>query len=195
MPLLRDWLRSYRNRRHVRPWALSVPVVVLLIALPLLRPLRHPDPQAMSDDERARLATVQSLVENKTLAIDESVSLTATLEILRVISLGRGPQRVFMALGYSGWAAGQIEEEIAANGWLTCNADSGLIFDHDQGPKYTRALRSVAAAGTDRNVLTRRLAGFGPSAVTLVAPSVIVSGLEVRAAEEGGEKPPLLPRP
>ena len=58
-----------------------------------------------------------------------------------------------------------------------------------------RALRSVAAAGTDHNVLTRRLAGFGPSAITLVAPSVIVSGLEVRGAEEGGEKPPLLPRP
>jgi putative transcriptional regulator len=78
-----------------------------------------------------------------TLAIDETVSLTATLEILRVISLGRGPERVFMALGYSGWASGQLEEEIAANGWLTCNADSGLIFDRDQDTKYTRALRSM----------------------------------------------------
>jgi putative transcriptional regulator len=78
-----------------------------------------------------------------TIAIDETVSLTATLEILRVISLGRGPGRVFMALGYSGWAAGQLEEEIAANGWLTCNADSGLIFDRDQDTKYTRALRSM----------------------------------------------------
>ena len=78
-----------------------------------------------------------------TLTIDESVSLTATLEILRVISLGRGPSRVFMALGYSGWAAGQLEEEIAANGWLTCTADSGLIFDRDQETKYTRALRSM----------------------------------------------------
>lgn len=72
MPLLRNWLRSYRNRRHVRPWALSVPVVVLLIALPLLRPLRHPGASAISDDERARLATVQSLVEHRTLAIDRS---------------------------------------------------------------------------------------------------------------------------
>jgi putative transcriptional regulator len=78
-----------------------------------------------------------------TLAIDDAVSLTATLEILRVISLGRGPSRVFMALGYSGWAAGQLEEEIAANGWLTCTADSGLIFDRDQETKYTRALRSM----------------------------------------------------
>jgi TldD protein len=58
-----------------------------------------------------------------------------------------------------------------------------------------RALRSVVAAGSDRNVLTRRLAGFGPAAVTIVAPSVLVTGLDVRPAEGGGEKPPLLPRP
>jgi hypothetical protein len=72
MRLFRNWLRSYRNRRHVRPWALSVPIVVLLIALPLLRPLRHPDPESISDDERARLATVQALVERGTLEINES---------------------------------------------------------------------------------------------------------------------------
>ena len=72
MPLLRNWLRRYRNRRLVRPWALSAPIVVLLIALPLLRPLRHPDPRAISDDELARLATVQALVEHRTLAIDDT---------------------------------------------------------------------------------------------------------------------------
>ncbi|MCU0789501.1 MAG: YqgE/AlgH family protein [Nitratireductor sp.] len=78
-----------------------------------------------------------------TLAIDETISLTATLEILRAISFGRGPGRVFLALGYSGWAAGQLEEEIAANGWLTCQADPGLIFDRDQETKYSRALRAM----------------------------------------------------
>lgn len=78
-----------------------------------------------------------------TLVIEDAVSLTATLEILRAISLGRGPRRVFMALGYSGWAAGQLEEEIAANGWLTCRSDAGLIFDRDQDTKYTRALRGM----------------------------------------------------
>jgi hypothetical protein len=72
MPSLRNWLRRYRTRRHVRPWALSAPIVVLLIALPLLRPLRHPDPRAISDDEAARLATVQSLVEGGLLSIDDS---------------------------------------------------------------------------------------------------------------------------
>src|SRR5688500_5013167 len=83
MPLLRNWLRTYRNGRHVRPWALSVPVVVLLIALPLLRPLRHPDPAAMSDDERARLATVEALVEHGSLAIDDSSFLDTTAKVER----------------------------------------------------------------------------------------------------------------
>ena len=78
MPLLRDWLRRYRNRRLVRPWALSVPVVVLLVALPLLRPLRHPDPDRMSDDELARLATVQALVEHGTLGIDDTAFADTT---------------------------------------------------------------------------------------------------------------------
>jgi hypothetical protein len=83
MPLLRDWLRNTRNRPYVRPWALSVPVVVLLLALPLLRPLRHPDPASVSDDERARLATVQALVEHRTLAIDDSSFVDTTAKVRR----------------------------------------------------------------------------------------------------------------
>src|SRR6185312_16212201 len=64
--------RRYLTKPHVRPWALSAPILVLLICLPLLRPLKHPDPREVSDDELARLATVQSLVEHRTLAIDQS---------------------------------------------------------------------------------------------------------------------------
>ena len=58
-----------------------------------------------------------------------------------------------------------------------------------------RTLRNVVAAGTDRNVMTRRLTGSGPAAVTLVVPSVLVSGLDVRPAEGNGEKPPLISQP
>src|SRR5688572_11379165 len=67
-----DYLRDYRQRKHVRPWALSAPVLILLICLPLLRPLRHPDPRSISDDELARLATIQAIVEQDTLAIDQT---------------------------------------------------------------------------------------------------------------------------
>lgn len=64
--------RRYLTKPHVRPWALLAPILVLLVCLPMLRPLRHPDPRDISNDELARLATVQSLVERRTLAIDTS---------------------------------------------------------------------------------------------------------------------------
>src|SRR5436305_15204195 len=69
MPLL-SFLNRLIEGRHVRPWALSAPIVVLLICLPLLRPLRQPDPRLVADDEQSRLATVQAIVEQKSLAIE-----------------------------------------------------------------------------------------------------------------------------
>jgi len=86
-----------------------------------------------------------------TVRIDEQVSLTATLEILRAIATGRGPERVMLALGYSGWAGGQLEEEIAANGWLTSPADASLVFDRADETKYERALRNL---GIDPSLLS-----------------------------------------
>src|SRR5712691_10009035 len=65
-------LRRYLTRPRVRMWALSGPILVLVFCLPLLRPLRHPGEWEISGDEIARLATVQSLVERGTLALDES---------------------------------------------------------------------------------------------------------------------------
>ena len=62
-------------------------------------------------------------IENATLAIDDGVCLTATLEILRAISGGKGPDRALLALGYAGWGPGQLEFEIQANGWLHSQAD------------------------------------------------------------------------
>ena len=56
------------------------------------------------------------------LPVSEDICLTATVDILRAISAGRGPRHALMALGYSGWGAGQLENEIAENGWLTCPA-------------------------------------------------------------------------
>src|SRR3954470_20127284 len=69
---LLDQLRRYLTKPHVRPWALSAPVLVLLICLPLLRPLRHPDPRLISNDELNRLATIESVAERRTLAIESS---------------------------------------------------------------------------------------------------------------------------
>jgi hypothetical protein len=73
MPLLSSLvarLTRYRPSKMVRPWALSAPILVLLVALPLLRPLRYPLPRQISDEEQARLATIQAIVEHRTLHID-----------------------------------------------------------------------------------------------------------------------------
>ena len=77
------------------------------------------------------------------LAVSNDVCLTATVDILRAISSGRGPRKALMALGYAGWAAGQLESEIAENGWLTCPATPELLFDADIDRKYDKALASI----------------------------------------------------
>jgi putative transcriptional regulator len=78
-----------------------------------------------------------------TLPIDESVCLTATIDILRDIAKGSGPDKALLALGYAGWAPGQLENEIQANGWLNCPADPELIFDPEVDRKYQRALNRL----------------------------------------------------
>lgn len=74
------------------------------------------------------------------IPVSDEISLTATLDIVRAISRGQGPRRGMLMLGYAGWGAGQLETEIAANGWLTCPASDDLIFDTPVEEKYDRAL-------------------------------------------------------
>ena len=81
--------------------------------------------------------------DNSTLTVDEGISLTATLDILRAIAQGEGPHRAILALGYAGWGAGQLETELQGNGWLNCPADEGIVFDDDLDTKYERALRKI----------------------------------------------------
>ena len=82
-------------------------------------------------------------IENATLGIDGAFALTTTLDILKAIAAGRGPSQAILALGYAGWAPGQLESEISANGWLNCAADSSLVFDPELDTKYVRAMRKL----------------------------------------------------
>jgi putative transcriptional regulator len=83
------------------------------------------------------------VIENSTLPIDDGICLTATLDILKAIARGKGPESAVLALGYAGWAPGQLESEIQENGWLHCPADPELIFGPDIDGKYGKALRKI----------------------------------------------------
>ncbi|WP_417685438.1 YqgE/AlgH family protein [Roseibium sp.] len=89
------------------------------------------------------LHTNDYVLDRSTLEIDNGICLTATLEILKAMAEGRGPEHAMLALGYSGWAPGQLESEILANGWLTGPASRELVFDPACESKWHRALQSI----------------------------------------------------
>jgi putative transcriptional regulator len=97
------------------------------------------------------LHSADFFIENSTLPIDEGICLTATLDILKAIARGDGPASAILALGYAGWAPGQLEVEIQQNGWLHCAADPELIFGTDTERKYEQALRKI---GIDPGMLS-----------------------------------------
>ena len=91
------------------------------------------------------LHSADFFIENSTLPIDEGICLTATIDILKAMAKGSGPSSAILALGYAGWAPGQLESEIQTNGWLHCPADPELIFGEPE-QKYEKALRKLGIA-------------------------------------------------
>ncbi len=89
------------------------------------------------------LHSADYFLENATLPIAGDVCLTATLDILRAIAGGSGPNEAILALGYAGWEPTQLEAEIQANGWLHGPADAAILFDDDIDSKYNRALAKI----------------------------------------------------
>ena len=89
------------------------------------------------------LHTADFFIENSTLPIEQGICLTATLDILKAIARGKGPASAVLALGYAGWAPGQLENEIQANGWLNCDADAELLFGPNTEDKYNQAMRKI----------------------------------------------------
>ena len=90
-------------------------------------------------------------VQDATLMIDDHTGLTATVDILKAIAKGSGPDRSLLALGYAGWGPGQLDSEIHANGWLSVYPDRQLVFDTDIETKWER---SMAKLGIDFNNLS-----------------------------------------
>lgn len=80
-----------------------------------------------------------------TIAVTSEISLTATIDILRAIAEGRGPEKALFALGYAGWGPGQIEGELSSNGWIHCDAKKAILFDIDCDDKWRAALATLGA--------------------------------------------------
>ncbi len=85
-----------------------------------------------------------------TLTVDGAFAVTVSIDILRDIVSGTGPDRSLLALGYAGWGPGQLDAEIQANGWLHAPADPSLVFDADIDAKWQSA---IAALGIDPSML------------------------------------------
>ena len=79
-------------------------------------------------------------VYSSTLSIPGGLEMTTSKDVLEALSHGAGPRRLLVTLGYSGWAAGQLEDELGRNGWLTVGADPAVIFDTPIEARYHRAL-------------------------------------------------------
>jgi len=86
-----------------------------------------------------------------TIPVGDGVSLTATVDILRAVATGHGPMNVLIALGYAGWAPGQLEGEIQRNDWLHCEGDPELIFGVGLEARWEAA---VARIGFDPALLS-----------------------------------------
>ena len=81
-------------------------------------------------------------IEGSVTAGDE-IRLSATIDILKAIARGQGPEDAIFALGYAGWASGQLESEIQDNGWMICPMNRKILFDQEFDTKYIRAMGSL----------------------------------------------------
>ncbi|CUH75078.1 YqgE/AlgH family protein [Tropicibacter naphthalenivorans] len=81
-----------------------------------------------------------------TLEVTDELHMTATLDVLEDLGAGTGPDKWLMMLGYAGWGAGQLEQEITQNGWLVCDGAPELVFDVKDTDKWQAALETLGVS-------------------------------------------------
>lgn len=86
-----------------------------------------------------------------TLKVTDKIGITSSRDILQAIAAGEGPEKAIVTLGYAGWGAGQLEQELAANTWLSGPASSKIVFDT---PSEERWMAAAALLGVDLNLLS-----------------------------------------
>ncbi len=98
-------------------------------------------------------ATESGTTYNSTLSIPGGLAMTTSKDVLEAMAHGGGPRRVLVTLGYSGWQAGQLEDELGRNGWLNVDADPAVIFETPIEKRYSRALSLL---GIDPHMLSQQ---------------------------------------
>ena len=88
---------------------------------------------------------------NSSLQIPGGLEMTTSKDVLEALSHGAGPKKLLVTLGYSGWGAGQLEDEMSRNGWINVGAEPGIIFDTPVEQRYDKALSLL---GIDANMLS-----------------------------------------
>jgi len=88
---------------------------------------------------------------DSTLKITDQIAVTTSRDVLEAIAQGEGPKNTFIALGYAGWAEGQLEKEMAQNAWLSCPADKQILFDLPTEERWKAAAKSI---GVDVDLLS-----------------------------------------
>src|SRR5436190_8054753 len=89
---------------------------------------------------------------NSSLRIPGGLEMTTSKDVLEALSSGAGPKKVLVTLGYSGWGAGQLEDEMSRNGWINVGAERGIIFDTPVEKRYEKALSLL---GIDARMLSQ----------------------------------------
>jgi putative transcriptional regulator len=78
---------------------------------------------------------------SSSLSIPGGLEMTTSKDVLEALAAGTGPHKVLITLGYAGWGAGQLEEELGKNGWISVSAEPGIIFDTPVDERYDKALQ------------------------------------------------------
>jgi putative transcriptional regulator len=102
-------------------------------------------------DDRGFVLHTPSGHYSSSLQVTEEVAFTTSIDVLEAVASGGGPEHMMVSIGYSGWGAGQLEDEIAHNGWLTVDADPKIMFDLPIEERYVAALKLL---GIDPMMLT-----------------------------------------
>lgn len=103
------------------------------------------------EEERGFVLHPRSTSWDSTMAVTDEISITTSRDVLEAIACGEGPERSLIALGYAGWAAGQLETEMQANAWLSGPADSQILFSLPPEQRWEAAARLL---GVDLNLLS-----------------------------------------